>query len=242
MKKKFEHIYDNIVAKGALLFTLTLISAPIFGQTQANPSTENWILSPGILGTIILIAIVVLVAVLILSARLSSYIEAMKKKETAKKKIEFSQELIDLDDTEIDAILEKRKAALAYKLTGNVLGSEENAADSKGIISKVTHDPDNPLVDEKKKTKLNLETPEPLKKIIIGYLGASVFWLVFGTFIGQYVGMKFVWPEMDSVSWLSFGRLRPVHTNTVFWGWASLAMIGLAYFVIARTSNTTIYS
>ncbi len=242
MKKKFEHIYDNIVAKGALLFTLTLISAPIFGQTQANPSTENWILSPGILGTIILIAIVVLVAVLILSVRLSSYIEAMKKKETAKKKIEFSQELIDLDDTEIDAILEKRKAALAYKLTGNVLGSEENAADSKGIISKVTHDPDNPLVDEKKKTKLNLETPEPLKKIIIGYLGASVFWLVFGTFIGQYVGMKFVWPEMDSVSWLSFGRLRPVHTNTVFWGWASLAMIGLAYFVIARTSNTTIYS
>lgn len=136
-----------------MLFTLTLISAPIFGQTQANPSTENWILSPGILGTIILIAIVVLVAVLILSVRLSSYIEAMKKKETAKKKIEFSQELIDLDDTEIDAILEKRKAALAYKLTGNELGSEENAADSKGIISKVTHDPDNPLVDEKKKDK-----------------------------------------------------------------------------------------
>lgn len=242
MKKKIEHIYDNIVAKGAFLFALTLISAPIFGQTQANPSTENWILSPGILGTIILVAIVVLVAVVILSVRLSSYIEAMRKKGIVKKKIEFSQELIDLDDTEIDAILEKRIAALAYKLTGNELGSEENAADSKGIISKVTHDPDNPLVDEKKKTKLNLETPEPLKKIIIWYLVASVFWLVFGTFIGQYVGMKFVWPEMDSVSWLSFGRLRPVHTNTVFWGWASLAMIGLAYFVIARTSNTTIYS
>lgn len=243
MKKKFKHIYDKFVLNGALpLLALTTISAPIFGQTQANPSTENWILSPGILGTIILVAIVVLVAVLILSVRLSSYIEAMRKKGIVKKKIEFSQELIDLDDTEIDAILEKRKAALAYKLTGNELGSEENAADSKGIISKVTHDPDNPLVDEKKKTKLNLETPEPLKKIIIWYLGASVFWLVFGTFIGQYVGMKFVWPEMDSVSWLSFGRLRPVHTNTVFWGWASLAMIGLAYFVIARTSNTTIYS
>ena len=52
--------------------------------------------------------------------------------------------------------------------------------------------------------------------------------------------MKFIWPEMDSISWLSFGRLRPVHTNTVFWGWSSLAMIGLGYFVIARTSNTKI--
>src|SRR5690606_5431441 len=33
-----------------------------------------------------------------------------------------------------------------------------------------------------------------------------------------------------------------VHTNTVFWGWASLAMIGLGYFVIAKTSNTKIYN
>ncbi|WP_416865953.1 MAG: cbb3-type cytochrome c oxidase subunit I [Imperialibacter sp.] len=63
-----------------------------------------------------------------------------------------------------------------------------------------------------------------------------------GTLVGQYAGMKFVWPDMDHTSWLSFGRLRPVHTNTVFWGWASMAMIGLAYFVIARTSNTTIHS
>lgn len=36
--------------------------------------------------------------------------------------------------------------------------------------------------------------------------------------------------------------LRPVHTNTVFWGWSSLAMIGLGYFVIARTSNNLIHS
>lgn len=73
-------------------------------------------------------------------------------------------------------------------------------------------------------------------------MGAAVFWLVFGTTIGQYLGMKFVWPELDSVSWLSFGRLRPVHTNTVFWGWGSLAMIGLGHFVITRTSNIKLHS
>ncbi|MCB0815635.1 MAG: cbb3-type cytochrome c oxidase subunit I, partial [Flavobacteriales bacterium] len=43
-------------------------------------------------------------------------------------------------------------------------------------------------------------------------------------------------------AWLSFGRLRPVHTNTVFWGWASLAMIGLGYFVVARTSAAPVPS
>lgn len=41
---------------------------------------------------------------------------------------------------------------------------------------------------------------------------------------------------------MSFGRLRPVHTNAVFWGWASLAMLGLGYYVVPRVSNTKLYS
>ncbi|MCC5929129.1 MAG: cbb3-type cytochrome c oxidase subunit I [Cyclobacteriaceae bacterium] len=243
MKKKFESIYDKLVVK-SLTFILILfrVPSPVFGQSQPNPGTENWLTSPGVIGTIILIVIVVVIAIFILIVRLSSFIESMNKKGVVKKKMEFSEALIGLDDSEIDRILEQRKAALAFKLSGNELGSDESASDTKGVISKVTHDPENPLVDEKKKTKLNLEISDQLKKIIVWYLGASVFWLVFGTLIGQYVGMKFVWPEMDSVSWLSFGRLRPVHTNTVFWGWASMAMIGLGYYVIARTSNINLHS
>src|SRR5690606_5137467 len=117
-----------------------------------------------------------------------------------------------------------------------------NLLDERGLIARATEDPENPLVDEKKITSIYIETREPLKKIVIWYLGAAITWLLFGTLIGQYAGMKFLWPEIDSVSWLSFGRIRPVHTNTVFWGWASLAMIGLGYFVITRTSNNTLYS
>lgn len=63
-----------------------------------------------------------------------------------------------------------------------------------------------------------------------------------GTTFGEYLGIKFSAPDVDHISWLSFGRLRPVHTNMVFWGWASLAMIGLAYYVIPRVSNVRIAS
>src|SRR5690606_22723411 len=105
-----------------------------------------------------------------------------------------------------------------------------------------TYNPNNPLFDEKLESTIQIKISDSLKKMVIYYLGASIFWLVFGTFVGEYLGFKFIWPELDSVSWLSFGRLRPVHTNTVFWGWASLAMIGLGHYVIARTSNTEIYS
>jgi len=112
----------------------------------------------------------------------------------------------------------------------------------RGLVSTYSNEPDNPLVDEKKPQEMGLEVQPGLRRLIVWYLGCAVSWLVIGTLIGQYVGMKFVWPDMDEQAWLSFGRLRPVHTNTVFWGWASLAMIGLGYFVVARTSAAAIPS
>src|SRR5690554_330595 len=244
MKKKFNLIYDKIVRNKTKLFLLLLLvcTATSFGQPRPNPSTENWITSPGILGTLLLIGIVLLVAILIIYYRISEYVNRLRQKDELEDKTRLTEKLIGLNETEIDTILEKRKAALTYNLSGNELGSSTTADDKRGVVTKVTHEPNNPVVDEKKRTLINIQTPEELKKIVIWYLGASAFWLLFGTLVGQYVGMKFVWPEIDSVSWLSFGKLRPVHTNAVFWGWASMAMIGLSFFVITRTSNTRLYS
>lgn len=243
MGKKFNLNSDKFISKKILLLSISILFfEAIQAQVEKNPSTDNWLTSPGIIGTVFLIIIVVLIGVFIMSAKLNKLANDLKQKNIDKKKLEFSEELIDLDEKEIDEILAQRKKALKYQLSGDELGSNREARDQKGLISQVSRDPKNPIVDEKKKTSLTLETPKELTKIVLWYVGASAFWLVFGTLIGQYLGMKFVWPEIDQISWLSFGRLRPVHTNTVFWGWSSLAMIGLGYFVIARTSNTKIYS
>lgn len=224
-----------------LLFIFALIPSIINAQDK-SVSTESWMTSPGILGTIILITIVMVVAIVIFLIRMNSYLDSIKKKQEVKSRTAFDDEMVAMQEDQIDTILEKRKAALNYKLKGTELSGDNEVYDRKGLIQKITNDPNNAFFDEKKKTTLSLETPEPLKKIVIYYLGAAICWLVLGTLIGQYLGMKFIWPEMDSQSWLSFGRLRPVHTNMVFWGWSSLAMIGLGYFVIARTSSTKIYS
>src|SRR5690606_38794295 len=130
-------------------------------------------------------------AFLILFYRLSETLGNIIRKKDYKNKSVFSEELTSLSEPEIDEILLKRKKALGYQLSGNELSKDYEVEDSKGLIAKVTHKPNMPLADEKKRTKISLETPEELKKIVIWYLGAAVFWLVFGTFIGQYVGMKF---------------------------------------------------
>jgi len=220
----------------------TFIPGMVLGQPTPNPNPDNWMTSPGIIGTILLMVIVLVIAILILTIRASGYFEHLRNKSERKKKNEFNEQLLELKNDDIDSILQQRKKAVDYRLSDTELGTDLEADDHRGIVAGVTHDPNNPLVDEKKKSSITYDTPPALKKIVIWYLGAAVFWLVLGTLVGQYLGMKFIWPEMDSVAWLSFGRLRPVHTNMVFWGWASLSMIGLGHFVITRTSNNKLYS
>lgn len=221
-----------------------MLLVPFAGFAQfKNISADNWASSPGVIGTLILILIVALIAVVIMSAKISSYAESLKERQLLKRNKAFDDEIINLEEGEIDSILEKRKAALKYQISGKELSGDMEASDDKGLIYKSINHPENEILFADKvshETKINV-SPE-MKKLVSSYVGASVFWLIFGTFIGLYLSLKFVYPEIDSQPWLSFGRLRPVHTNTVFWGWASLAMLGLAQFVIARTSRRELYS
>src|SRR5258708_9070497 len=79
-------------------------------------------------------------------------------------------------------------------------------------------------------------------RLVYAYVASGAAWLVFGTLVGAYLALKFVWPDLGVAPWLSFGRLRPVHTNVVFWGWASLAMLALALWVVPRTSQRRLHS
>lgn len=230
--------------KFTLFIHLLLLFTPqmLFAQSDTL-TTKDWLFSPGVIGTIFLTGIVVASAVVILIIRFQKYFENLKRKQLSQNRLQFEEEIISLETDEIDRILELRKKALKYSLEGNELSGQNRAFDEKGLIYQIDNAPNNAFFDEKKKVpSLSIETPEELKKIILYYTIAAATWLVLGTLIGQYLGMKFLWPELDSQSWLSFGRLRPVHTNLVFWGWSSLGMIGMGYFVIARTSNNTIYN
>ncbi|MDA3919975.1 MAG: cbb3-type cytochrome c oxidase subunit I [Salinisphaera sp.] len=99
-----------------------------------------------------------------------------------------------------------------------------------------------PLVVSKSSVEVEPEADAAWVRLIYAYIAFATFWLLLGTLAGEYLGLKFVWPDIDHIAWLSFGRLRPVHTNTVFWGWASLAMIALALYVVPKTSQRRLYS
>src|SRR5258708_17274115 len=74
------------------------------------------------------------------------------------------------------------------------------------------------------------------------YLAWATVWLLVGTVAGLVPAIKLNWPDFLAISWLSFGRVRPIHTSTVFWGWSTMALVGLAFYVVSRTSRAPLWS
>src|ERR1700733_15536280 len=81
-----------------------------------------------------------------------------------------------------------------------------------------------------------------LVSVFSAYTVTATFWLLFGTAVAILLAFKFGAPEFGPGAWLTFGRLRPIHTNATFYGFASIALVGLAYYVAARSSGAKLYS
>jgi cytochrome c oxidase cbb3-type subunit 1 len=126
--------------------------------------------------------------------------------------------------------------------SGNGVEKQHTATNANTAITNVRHTHTVRFVAVKKRAIKRPNIAPELARLIVFYLVSATVWLLWGTTVGEYVGIKFVSPDIDHVSWLSFGRLRPVHTNSVFWGWASLAMLGLGYYVVPTVSNAPIAS
>jgi cytochrome c oxidase cbb3-type subunit 1 len=163
--------------------TLVALALCIVQGTMAqSPKTEGWLSSPGVVGTMVLLGIVLFIAVLIIAAKVSRLIQQTKEKRDA----------AEGNPGATDEQQARRDAALHYRLRGDELGGTTTAFDDKALIVGATSEPNNPIVDEKIYSRARLDVPKPLQQLVIWYLAASTFWLVFGTLVGEYLGLKFV--------------------------------------------------
>ncbi len=192
----------------------------------------------GIQITLVLVLIPILAGLLI--AILKTY-STYKNLKSRRELLDLEKKIKTLSPEEIQHY-EHRKKQMEYQVPENELSGNLAPSDEKGIISNINSVEEIRVIPHKKSAVPQNYISPQLAKLILYFLSFSVLWLLVGTSVGEYLGIKFVAPDADHVSWLSFGRLRPVHTNLVFWGWASFAMVGLAYYVIPRVSNVGIFS
>ena len=184
----------------------------------------------------------ILLAAILIVNNATNTVKKLSNEKKIKEAKKLAQEIKSIDNDELMQELEKRKVSLDFSLQNNELSGSEIAEDAKGIIKNIIDEYQVHFTAVKKKSAPRPSLDPAITKLILWYLGCAAFWLVIGTGIGEYVGIKFVVPDADHISWLSFGRLRPVHTNIVFWGWASLGILGLGHYVVPIVSNTKLYS
>src|SRR4029078_3246425 len=67
---------------------------------------------------------------------------------------------------------------------------------------------------------------------------AAMVWVAFGLFIGDWVAWLLVNTDLTfDAAWSRFGRIRPVHTTSVIFGFGGNALIATSFYVMQRTSR-----
>lgn len=80
-------------------------------------------------------------------------------------------------------------------------------------------------------------------KIVKKFLYASIVFGVVGMLVGLLVAIMYLFPNItDGISWLSYGRLRPLHTNAVIFAFVGNAIFAGIYYSLQRLLKTRMYS
>ncbi|WP_196889699.1 cytochrome-c oxidase, cbb3-type subunit I [Aureivirga sp. CE67] len=80
-------------------------------------------------------------------------------------------------------------------------------------------------------------------KIVKMFLYATVLWGVVGMLVGLIVALMFIFPDITGgISWLSFGRLRPLHTNAVIFAFVGNGFFLGMYYSMQRLLKTRMFS
>ena len=80
-------------------------------------------------------------------------------------------------------------------------------------------------------------------KIVQKFLYATMLWGVVGMLVGLLLAFMFLFPNLtDGISWLSFGRLRPLHTNAVIFAFVGNAIFAGVYYSTQRLLKARMFS
>ena len=80
-------------------------------------------------------------------------------------------------------------------------------------------------------------------KIVKKFLYATILWGIVGMLVGLLLAFMFIFPNLtDGISWLSFGRLRPLHTNAVIFAFVGNALFAGIYYSLQRLLKARMFS
>ena len=70
----------------------------------------------------------------------------------------------------------------------------------------------------------------------------TVVWGIVGMAVGLFIAAQLAWPALNfGIPWLSYGRLRPLHTNAVIFAFGGCALFASSYYAVQRTCQAGLF-
>ena len=79
-------------------------------------------------------------------------------------------------------------------------------------------------------------------KVVRQFAIMTVVWGIVGMAVGVLIAAQLYWPSLNfDVPWLTYSRLRPLHTNAVIFAFGGSALFATSYYVVQRTCHVRLF-
>ena len=71
----------------------------------------------------------------------------------------------------------------------------------------------------------------------------TIIWGIVGMTVGVFIAAELIWPTLNfDLPFLSYGRLRPLHTNAVIFAFGGCGLFAASYYIVQRTCKVRLIS
>jgi cytochrome c oxidase cbb3-type subunit 1 len=80
-------------------------------------------------------------------------------------------------------------------------------------------------------------------RVVRQFAVMTIVWGIVGMAVGVLIAAQLLWPALNfDVPWLTFGRLRPLHTNAVIFAFGGSGLFASSYYIVQRTSHVRLFA
>ncbi len=80
-------------------------------------------------------------------------------------------------------------------------------------------------------------------KVVRQFAIMTVVWGIVGMAVGVLIAAQLYWPALNfDIPWLTYSRLRPLHTNAVIFAFGGCGLFATSYYCVQRTCHVRLFS
>ncbi len=89
----------------------------------------------------------------------------------------------------------------------------------------------------------DLTTPQYDFTVVKQFTVMTIVWGIVGMLVGVIIAAQLAWPALNfDLPWLTYSRLRPLHTNAVIFAFGGSALFACSLYVVQRTCQATLFA